>query len=124
MTVGKSYAPAPRPFRRRSFLKAAASLTLAVAPLGVVAASDQRRRRQGEPKEFKMTDRPATPTTKLTVQRKGQVVLFGLNRPQIHNRVDPETYRALGNAPSQSEHDASLRAAGSCGHGENASQGT
>jgi len=32
---------------------------------------------------------------KLTVERRGQIVLLGLNRPEIHNRVDPETFNPL-----------------------------
>jgi len=35
------------------------------------------------------------PDTKLTIERRGQVALFGLNRPQVQNRVDPETFQAL-----------------------------
>ena len=34
----------------------------------------------------------------LTVERSGQVALFGINRPQIQNRLDPTTFRALATA--------------------------
>jgi enoyl-CoA hydratase len=47
----------------------------------------------------------------LTVERRGQVALFGLNRPQIQNRIDPATLGALARAyydydPQSSPHFA------------------
>jgi enoyl-CoA hydratase/carnithine racemase len=123
MTVSDQHSPAPQLVRRRGLLQAAAGLTLAVSPLGIVAANDESRRSEAEPKELKMTDLPAPPTTKVTVQRQGQIVLIGLNRPHIHNRVDPESYSALGKAFYQYEHDPSLRAAVLFGHGDNFSRG-
>jgi enoyl-CoA hydratase len=32
------------------------------------------------------------------VERRGQTVLIGINRPYIHNRIDPETYSGLATA--------------------------
>ena len=62
-------------------------------------------------------------TSKVTVERRAQIVLIGINRPSIQNRVDPETYLGLAKAYYQYEHDASLRAAVLFGHGDNFSRG-
>jgi enoyl-CoA hydratase len=59
----------------------------------------------------------------LTVERRGQVALFGLNRPEIQNRIDPITFRALAAAYYEYDHDPSLRAAVLFGHGEHFSRG-
>lgn len=37
-----------------------------------------------------MADIPYDPQTKITVERQAQVVLIGINRPYIDNRLDPE----------------------------------
>jgi enoyl-CoA hydratase len=59
----------------------------------------------------------------LTVERRGQLALFGINRPQIQNRLDPTTFRALATAYYDYDHDPSLRAAVLFGHGEHFSRG-
>jgi enoyl-CoA hydratase/carnithine racemase len=69
-----------------------------------------------------MTDAPHT-SSKITVERRGNVVLIGINRPEVYNRIDPETYRLLGQAYYQYEHDTTLRAAVLFGHGEDFSRG-
>jgi enoyl-CoA hydratase len=71
----------------------------------------------------KMVDIPFTATTKLTIERRGQIVLIGINRPGIQNRVDPETFQALAKAYYDFDHDPSLRAAVLFGHGPNFSRG-
>jgi enoyl-CoA hydratase/carnithine racemase len=48
---------------------------------------------------------------------------IGINRPYIHNRIDPETYAGLARAYYQYDHDPSLRAAVLFGHGDNFSRG-
>ena len=63
------------------------------------------------------------PQQKLTIDRRGQIVLFGLNRPYIQNRIDPETFETLAEAYYQYDNDPSLRAAILFGHGENFSRG-
>jgi enoyl-CoA hydratase len=70
-----------------------------------------------------MSDRPGTTTTKVTVERRGQIVLIGINRPDTYNRIDPETYGALGKIYYHFDHDPTLRAAVLFGHGENFSRG-
>jgi enoyl-CoA hydratase len=73
--------------------------------------------------ETRMADVSLSPTTKLTIERRGQIVLIGINRPYIQNRIDPETYRALAKAFYDYDHDPSLRAAVLFGHGNNFSRG-
>jgi enoyl-CoA hydratase len=70
-----------------------------------------------------MAETPLSPTSKVTVERRGQIVLIGINRPSIQNRVDPETYLGLAKAYYQYDHDPSLRAAVLFGHGDNFSRG-
>jgi enoyl-CoA hydratase len=67
------------------------------------------------------TRKDASP--KLTVERRGQVALLGINRPYIQNRVDPETFHALGRAYYDYDRDPSLRAAILFGHGDHFSRG-
>ncbi|MGB6984437.1 MAG: enoyl-CoA hydratase-related protein [Candidatus Aquilonibacter sp.] len=65
---------------------------------------------------------PATNIT-ITVERQDQIVLIGINRPLIYNRIDPEAYHALAKAYYTYDHDASLRAAVLFGHGDHFSRG-
>ena len=58
-----------------------------------------------------------------TVERRGQVVLIGINRPDVFNRFDPETQHALAVAFTGYEHDDTLRCAILFGHGPNFSRG-
>jgi enoyl-CoA hydratase/carnithine racemase len=71
----------------------------------------------------RLADVQFSPTTKLTIERKEQIVLIGINRPYIQNRIDPDTFRALAKAFYDYDHDPSLRAAVLFGHGENFSRG-
>jgi enoyl-CoA hydratase len=66
---------------------------------------------------------PLSSTATITVERRGQVVLIGLNRPFIQNRLDPDTRARLAETYYQYEHDPSLRAAVLFGHGDNFSRG-
>jgi len=56
-----------------------------------------------------LKDVPPGPTVKVTVERRGQIVLFGINRPDIQNRIDPETSEQLGRAYYDYDQDATLR---------------
>ena len=66
---------------------------------------------------------PLSSSATITVERRGQIVLIGLNRPFIQNRLDPPTRVRLAEAYYQYEHDPSLRAAILFGHGDNFSRG-
>jgi enoyl-CoA hydratase len=73
--------------------------------------------------EARLTEVPFSPETKLSVERRGQIVLMGINRPYIQNRIDPDTFRAIAKTLYDYDHDPSLRAAILFGHGENFSRG-
>jgi enoyl-CoA hydratase len=64
-----------------------------------------------------------SPSAKITVERRGQIVLIGINRPYIHNRIDPDAFFGLAKAYYEYNEDPSLRAAILFGHGENFSRG-
>jgi enoyl-CoA hydratase len=76
-----------------------------------------------QPGEVRMADIPASGTAKITVERRGEIVLIGINRPYIQNRIDPEAYLALAKAYHDYDHDPSLRAAVLFGHGDSFSRG-
>jgi len=73
------------------------------------------------PVEAAATESPASETglaevplasgATLTVERRGEVALFGINRPHIQNRIDPATSRALAKVYYDYDRDPSLRAA-------------
>jgi enoyl-CoA hydratase len=112
---------------RRSILKAAAAFgglsTLAVIAPAIPGAAQESEIPAAASAEVKLEDVLAGPNTKLTIERRGQIVLFGINRPYIQNRIDPETFEKLAEAYYQYDHDPSLRAAILFGHGENFSRG-
>jgi len=66
---------------------------------------------------------PLSASATVTAERRGDIVFIGLNRPFIHNRLDPPTRVRLAETLYQYEHDPSLRAAILFGHGENFSRG-
>jgi enoyl-CoA hydratase len=70
-----------------------------------------------------MVEIPLSPDTKVTVERRGQIVLVGINRPQMFNRIDPDTFYGLAKAYRDFDNDPTLRAAVLFGHGENFSRG-
>lgn len=61
--------------------------------------------------------------TALTIERRGDIVLLGLNRPAQGNRIDSTMRALLSTAYFEFEHDASLRAAVLFGHGDHFCQG-
>jgi enoyl-CoA hydratase len=71
----------------------------------------------------RMADIPLSPEAKITVERRGEIVLIGVNRPQICNRFDPDAFFGLARAYYDFDNDPSLRAAVFFGHGENFSRG-
>jgi enoyl-CoA hydratase/carnithine racemase len=114
-------------FRRRSVLKAGAFLGGLSALLARAQATDAAKRdtsaSEAVADEVKMAEIALNPAAKVTVERRGQIALIGINRPYIHNRIDPETYAGLARAYYQYDHDPSLRAAVLFGHGNNFSRG-
>src|SRR5271155_2105336 len=71
----------------------------------------------------RMAEIPLTTDAKITVERRGEGVLIGVNRPQIYNRFDPEAFFGLAKAYYDFDNDPALRAAVFFGHGENFSRG-
>lgn len=113
---------------RRSMLKAAAafgglSALAVIAPAVSKSATQESEIRAVAAPETRLKDVPAGPNAKLTIERRGQIALLGINRPYIQNRIDPETFEKLAEAYYQYDHDPSLRAAILFGHGENFSRG-
>jgi enoyl-CoA hydratase len=109
---------------RRSFLKVAAAVggasTLGVWP---TFAGGQGTTPRAQTSATALQEMPLGSGAKVTVERRGQVVLIGINRPYIQNRIDPETFEKLAEAYYQYDHDPSLRAAILFGHGEHFSRG-
>jgi len=105
-------------FGRRALLTSAAAA--AVAATAATRAGAQTP--AAEPVTT-LADSPLAAGITVTVERRGQVVLVGLNRPFIQNRIDPPTRLRLGEVLYQYEHDPSLRALVLFGHGENFSRG-
>jgi enoyl-CoA hydratase/carnithine racemase len=88
-------------------------------------ASAARAQSQTPPAEpvTTLTDIPLSSSATVTVERRGEIALIGLNRPFIQNRLDPATRARLAATFYQYEHDRSLRAVVLFGHGENFSRG-
>jgi len=61
--------------------------------------------------------------TKLTVERRGHVLLMGFNRPQKRNAFDVDTYQALAAAYGELDRDPELRCGVVFGHGEHFTAG-
>src|SRR5689334_6430684 len=70
-----------------------------------------------------MNERSTHVAPRITSERRGHILLIGINRPYIYNRVDPESYHALAKAYYDYNQDSSLRAAVLFGHGVNFSRG-
>ena len=101
---------------RRALIKSAAMVAL---------ASRGQAQSQAPAAEVvtKVVDAPLNASNTVSVERRDDVVLVGLNRPSIQNRIDPPTRLRLGEVFYQYEHDPSLRALVLFGHGENFSRG-
>ena len=101
---------------RRTLLKAA----IMVAATGAATSASAQT---APAPSTRLADVPLSPNVRATVERRGPVVLIGINRPDVFNRFDPPTQRALALAFTGYEHDDSLRCAILFGHGDNFSRG-
>src|ERR1700754_2799035 len=102
----------PNDSARRNFLKTAA-IASGAPVLGAIAAPVDA---QTVPPaiDFAPTtlhDVSASSGAKVTVERRGQIALLGINRPTVQNRIDPETLQQLAEAYYNYDHDPSIRAA-------------
>jgi len=70
-----------------------------------------------------LADTPLAEGVTITVERRDDIVLIGINRPSKDNRLDGATRRRMGEVFYSYEHDASLRAAVLFGHGDRFSRG-
>lgn len=107
----------PALVERRALLKGA------FVAAGVVSSATQALAQGAAPTSTRLEDVAFSPNVRATVERRGQVVLIGINRPDVFNRFDPETSHALAVAFTGYEHDDSLRCAILFGHGPNFSRG-
>jgi enoyl-CoA hydratase len=108
---------------RRQLLKASAMLS-GIAAMPATAG----KRLFPSPRNLLATNDASTnvasgSTERVTVERRDAIVMIGINRPEIANRIDPDTYLALARALYQYDLDDSARAALLFGHGESFSQG-
>src|SRR5262249_2558119 len=102
---------------RRALLKGAA--------LTAVAATARAQGDETPPAEGVTTlaEVPLSSSATITVERRGEIALAGLNRPFTQNRLDPPTRARLAEVFYRYEHDPSLRALVLFGHGEHFSRG-
>ncbi len=98
---------------RRDILIGAATIAGIAAAAGAAA----------QPSPAHLADVPLKPENKITVERRGPIVLIGINRPNIQNRMDPEASHGLAKALTDFDRDDSLRCAVLFGHGDNFSRG-
>jgi len=71
---------------RRALLKGA------FVAAGVVSATQALAQSATPPStSTRLEDVALSPNVRATVERRGQVVLIGINRPDVYNRFDPET---------------------------------
>jgi enoyl-CoA hydratase/carnithine racemase len=103
--------------------KVARRTILTGAALTAVAAAARAQSQTPADPATKLADVPVGPSATITVERRDDIALIGLNRPFIFNRLDPPTRVRLAQTLYQYEHDASIRVAILFGHGENFSRG-
>ncbi len=109
--------------QRRGGVRRRAVLTAAVTAAAAAVVTAQAPAAPESPASTPLVDAPRADGTTLTVERRGDIVLIGINRPAVHNRLDGATRRRLGQVLYAYEHDPSLRAAILFGHGERFSRG-
>jgi enoyl-CoA hydratase len=99
------------------------SLIAGAAASAVAAVTRAQAQPPTTEPQARLADTLLSTNATITVERRDDIVLVGLNRPFIQNRLDPPTRVRLAEVFYQYEHDASLRAAVLFGHGENFSRG-
>ena len=103
--------------RRRSLLTAAAATAAAAVVRGQAPASSTA------PPLTTLADVPLSDNATITVERRDDIVLIGINRTATHNRFDGATRRRMGVVFYAYDRDPSLRAAVLFGHGDCFSRG-
>src|SRR5215471_14351647 len=95
----------------------------AAAAIAAMRTQAQGQSTNVEQASTRLVDIRPDPTATITVERQGDIVLVGLNRPFIQNRLDPPTRAKLGETYYLYDHDPTLRALVLFGHGESFSRG-
>src|SRR5262245_63467756 len=101
---------------RRELIKSAAFLTIA-------ANAGAQSQTPAPDVVTSVTNIPLNASNTVTVERRDDIVLVGINRTFIQNRIDPPTRLRLNEVMYLYEHDPTLRALVLFGHGENFSRG-
>lgn len=101
---------------RRSVLAAAAATAAATVVRGQAPGAPP-------PPETTLADVPLSSGATITIERRDDIVLIGINRTAVHNRLDGVTRRRMGEAFYAYEHDPTLRVAVLFGHGDGFSRG-
>ena len=101
---------------RRSVLTAAAATAAAAVVRGQAPGAPA-------PPEMTLANVPLSPDATITVERRDDIVLIGINRTTMNNRLDGVTRRRMGEAFYAFDHDPSLRVAVLFGHGNSFSRG-
>jgi len=102
-------------FDRRDFIIGAAG----VAALGAGLGNAETAVAQTGPSPASGAPAAAPGAGRVQVERRGAVLLIGIDRPQAQNRMDPPVIIGLGKAYYQLEHDDELRVAVLHGLGPN-----
>src|SRR4051812_49616827 len=95
--------PAARTLGRRELLQGTALLAIAATTRTHAQAP------AAEP-QTTLADAPLGPAVTITAERRGDIVLVGLNRPFIQNRLDPPTRMRLRGNLYYYQHQPSPRA--------------
>lgn len=103
---------------RRDFMRAGAGAAALAAGLG----NGRTAVAQAAPGAASPAPTAAAPG-KVALERRGAILLIGIDRPQAQNRLDPPILIGLGKAYYQLEHDDELRVAVLHGIGPNFSLG-
>jgi hypothetical protein len=107
-------------FDRRDFIIGAAG----VAALGAGLGNAETAVAQTGPSPASGAPAAAPGAGRVQVERRGAVLLIGIDRPQAQNRMDPPVIIGLGKAYYQLEHDDELRVAVLHGLGPNFCMGS
>ena len=102
---------------RRSLLTGAAATAAAAVVRGQGPAAP------ASPPATTLADAALADNVAITIERRDDIVLIGINRTALHNRLDGATRRRMGQVFYAYEHDPSLRAAVLFGHGDCFSRG-
>jgi enoyl-CoA hydratase/carnithine racemase len=102
-------------FDRRDFIIAA----VGVAALGAGLGNAETALAQAGPGPASGVPAAPAGAGRVSVERRGAVLLIGIDRPQAQNRMDPPVIIGLGKAYYQLEHDDELRVAVLHGLGPN-----